>query len=114
MRTDRWAKSMGRISRFGSFAVASSMKENQQQQPSITCTTFNILAPIYKRINDEVLIFFNILNDTNNVNQSPFQKGNLNFHSFCRSMEAGSELPRERLQSVLVGQESQDIGLVVE
>jgi len=29
-------------------------------------------------------------------------------------MEAGSELPRERLQSVLVGEEPQDIGLVVE
>lgn len=58
MRTDRW-KSMGKISRFGGFAVASS-KENQQQQqhqPTITCTTFNILAPIYKRINHEVLLF---------------------------------------------------------
>ncbi|XP_027335522.1 uncharacterized calcium-binding protein At1g02270-like isoform X6 [Abrus precatorius] len=52
MRTDRWAKSMGRISRIGSFAIASSIKENQQQ-PCITCTTFNILAPIYKRINHE-------------------------------------------------------------
>ncbi|KAI4307009.1 hypothetical protein L6164_030244 [Bauhinia variegata] len=28
------------------------MKENQQQ-PCITCTTFNILAPIYKRLNHE-------------------------------------------------------------
>ncbi|CAL0319585.1 unnamed protein product [Lupinus luteus] len=52
MRTDRWAKSMGRISRIGSVAIASSIKENQQQ-PCITCTTFNILAPIYKRIDHE-------------------------------------------------------------
>ncbi|KAF1893797.1 hypothetical protein Lal_00002328 [Lupinus albus] len=52
MRTDRWAKSMGRISRIGSFAISSSIKENQQQS-CITCTTFNILAPIYKRIDDE-------------------------------------------------------------
>jgi len=49
------------------------------------------------------------------MNQSPFQKGNLNFHFFLYClMEAGSELPRERLQNVLVGEESQDIGLVVE
>ncbi|XP_061364062.1 uncharacterized calcium-binding protein At1g02270-like isoform X2 [Gastrolobium bilobum] len=53
MRADsRWAKKMGRISRIGSFAISSSINENQQQ-PCITCTTFNILAPIYKRINDE-------------------------------------------------------------
>ncbi|KAK7317061.1 hypothetical protein RJT34_00979 [Clitoria ternatea] len=52
MRTDKWVKSMGRITRIGNFAIASSLKENQQQ-PCITCTTFNILAPIYKRINDE-------------------------------------------------------------
>lgn len=55
MRTDRWAKRMGRISRIGSFAIASSIKDNQQQ-PCITCTTFNILAPIYKRLNHEVLL----------------------------------------------------------
>ncbi|XP_058747836.1 uncharacterized calcium-binding protein At1g02270-like [Vicia villosa] len=29
------------------------MQENQQQLPCISCTTFNILAPIYKRINHE-------------------------------------------------------------
>ena len=52
MRTGKWVKSMGRISRIGSFAIASSLNDNQQQ-PCITCTTFNILAPIYKRINDE-------------------------------------------------------------
>ncbi|RYR34166.1 hypothetical protein Ahy_A10g048903 isoform A [Arachis hypogaea] len=52
MKTDKWAlaKSMGRITRIGGFAI--SRKENQQQ-PLITCTTFNILAPIYKRINHE-------------------------------------------------------------
>ncbi|KAL2317540.1 hypothetical protein Fmac_031416 [Flemingia macrophylla] len=45
---------MGRISRPASYAVGSSIQENQQQQPpSITCTTFNILAPIYKRLNHE-------------------------------------------------------------
>lgn len=61
------------------------------------------------------LYFFSIFNNTSNMNQSPFQKGNLNFHFFLYClMEAGSELPRERLQNVLVGEESQDIGLVVE
>ncbi|CAK8537737.1 unnamed protein product [Lathyrus sativus] len=29
------------------------MQENQQQLPCISCTTFNILAPIYKRLNHE-------------------------------------------------------------
>ncbi|KAK2430179.1 hypothetical protein P8452_43625 [Trifolium repens] len=40
-----------RISRTQIYA----MQENQQQQqlPSISCTTFNILAPIYKRLNQE-------------------------------------------------------------
>lgn len=64
MGTARWAKRMGRISRIGSFAIASSINDNQQQ-PCITCTTFNILAPIYKRIDHEVcffvLIIFNLL-----------------------------------------------------
>jgi hypothetical protein len=54
MRTGKWVKSMGRISRIGSFAISSS-KDNPPQ-PCITCTTFNILAPIYKRINDEVFV----------------------------------------------------------
>ncbi|CAJ1970589.1 unnamed protein product [Sphenostylis stenocarpa] len=44
---------MGRISRTRSYAIASSMQDNQQQPPCITCTTFNILAPIYKRLNHE-------------------------------------------------------------
>ncbi|RDY03512.1 putative calcium-binding protein [Mucuna pruriens] len=44
---------MGIISRTN-YANASSMQEDQQQQPPcITCTTFNILAPIYKRLNHE-------------------------------------------------------------
>ncbi|XP_027332377.1 uncharacterized calcium-binding protein At1g02270-like isoform X3 [Abrus precatorius] len=43
---------MGRIPRTENYAIASSMQENQQQ-PCITCTTFNILAPIYKRLNHE-------------------------------------------------------------
>ncbi|KAL1539809.1 hypothetical protein AAHA92_24246 [Salvia divinorum] len=39
----------GRLSRIGSYAIASSIKD-----PScISCTTFNILAPIYKRLNHE-------------------------------------------------------------
>ncbi|KAK7372872.1 hypothetical protein VNO80_06262 [Phaseolus coccineus] len=44
---------MGRISRTISCAIASSMQDNQHQPPCITCTTFNILAPIYKRLNHE-------------------------------------------------------------
>ncbi|KAI9102161.1 hypothetical protein K1719_023671 [Acacia pycnantha] len=43
---------MGKVSRIGSYAIASSIKENQRQ-PCITCTTFNILAPIYKRLSHE-------------------------------------------------------------
>ncbi|WVY91614.1 hypothetical protein V8G54_037128 [Vigna mungo] len=44
---------MGRISRTRSYAIASSMQDNQNQPPFVTCTTFNILAPIYKRLNHE-------------------------------------------------------------
>lgn len=43
---------MGRMLRTQSYA----MQENQL--PCISCTTFNILAPIYKRLNKEVLFFF--------------------------------------------------------
>ncbi|MCD7461379.1 hypothetical protein HAX54_046006 [Datura stramonium] len=39
----------GRVSRIGSYAIASSIDEPN----SISCTTFNILAPIYKRLNHE-------------------------------------------------------------
>ncbi|XP_042007464.1 uncharacterized calcium-binding protein At1g02270-like [Salvia splendens] len=43
------ALNMGRLSRIGSYAIASSTTD-----PScISCTTFNILAPIYKRLNHE-------------------------------------------------------------
>ncbi|XP_014504866.1 uncharacterized calcium-binding protein At1g02270 isoform X2 [Vigna radiata var. radiata] len=44
---------MGRISRTRSYAIASSMQDNQNQPPFVTCTTFNILAPIYKRLNHQ-------------------------------------------------------------
>jgi hypothetical protein len=54
MRKERKVNKMkGRISRIGSYAIASSVKDHPQQ-PCITCTTFNILAPIYKRLNHEV------------------------------------------------------------
>ncbi|OMO97754.1 Endonuclease/exonuclease/phosphatase [Corchorus olitorius] len=49
MRKDRRTKMKGRVSRIGSYAIASSMRDHPHQ-PSITCTTFNILAPIYKRL----------------------------------------------------------------
>ncbi|XP_052176949.1 uncharacterized calcium-binding protein At1g02270 isoform X2 [Diospyros lotus] len=39
----------GRVSRIGSYAIASSISG----PASISCTTFNILAPIYKRLNKE-------------------------------------------------------------
>ncbi|KAL5568058.1 hypothetical protein UlMin_024633 [Ulmus minor] len=52
MRKERRTKMKGRISRIGSYAISSSIRE-QHQQPCITCTTFNILAPIYKRLNHE-------------------------------------------------------------
>ncbi|KAK9673064.1 hypothetical protein RND81_12G143800 [Saponaria officinalis] len=38
----------GRVSRIGSYAIASSITDQ-----CVTCTTFNILAPIYKRLDDE-------------------------------------------------------------
>lgn len=40
----------GRLSRIGNYAIASSIRDCH---PSISCTTFNILAPIYKRLNHE-------------------------------------------------------------
>ncbi|KAM1070439.1 hypothetical protein ACFX13_002280 [Malus domestica] len=46
-------KTKGRISRIGSYAIASSKRDGHHQQPCITCTTFNILAPIYKRLNHD-------------------------------------------------------------
>ncbi|KAG8661847.1 hypothetical protein MANES_01G044801v8 [Manihot esculenta] len=52
MGKERKIKTNGRISKIGSYAIASSMPmRDHRQQPSITCTTFNILAPMYKRIN---------------------------------------------------------------
>ncbi|KAK4489801.1 hypothetical protein RD792_000442 [Penstemon davidsonii] len=39
----------GRVSRIGSYAIASLIKDPS----SVSCTTFNILAPIYKRLNKE-------------------------------------------------------------
>lgn len=49
MRRERRSR---RISRIGSYAISSSMSmRDHRQQPCITCTTFNILAPIYKRLN---------------------------------------------------------------
>ncbi|XP_011043744.1 PREDICTED: uncharacterized calcium-binding protein At1g02270-like isoform X3 [Populus euphratica] len=49
MRKERRSR---RISRIGSYAISSSMSmRDHRQQPCITCTTFNILAPIYKRLN---------------------------------------------------------------
>lgn len=38
----------GRVSRIGSYAIASSITDQ-----CVTCTTFNILAPIYKRLTDK-------------------------------------------------------------
>ncbi|XP_022141210.1 uncharacterized calcium-binding protein At1g02270 isoform X3 [Momordica charantia] len=46
-------KMKGRISMIGSYAIASSIKDQHHQRPCITCTTFNILAPIYKRLNQQ-------------------------------------------------------------
>ncbi|XP_022888803.1 uncharacterized calcium-binding protein At1g02270-like isoform X1 [Olea europaea var. sylvestris] len=39
----------GRVSRIGSYAIASSITD----PACVSCTTFNILAPIYKRLNHE-------------------------------------------------------------
>ncbi|XVF51119.1 hypothetical protein PTKIN_Ptkin04bG0159000 [Pterospermum kingtungense] len=50
MRKDRRTTKMKtRVSRIGCYAIASSMRDHPHQ-PCITCTTFNILAPIYKRL----------------------------------------------------------------
>jgi mRNA deadenylase 3'-5' endonuclease subunit Ccr4 len=49
MRKERRSR---RINRIGSYAISSSMSmRDHRKQPCITCTTFNILAPIYKRLN---------------------------------------------------------------
>lgn len=48
----RKERSSRRINRIGSYAISSSMSmRDHRKQPCITCTTFNILAPIYKRLN---------------------------------------------------------------
>ncbi|KAH9610935.1 hypothetical protein KSS87_015852, partial [Heliosperma pusillum] len=44
----RYGMLKGRVSRIGSYAIASSITDQ-----CVTCTTFNILAPIYKRLDDE-------------------------------------------------------------
>ncbi|XP_050203353.1 uncharacterized calcium-binding protein At1g02270-like [Mercurialis annua] len=55
----------GRISKIGSYAISSSMSmRDHRQQPCITCTTFNILAPIYKRLN---------LNNNQNSRESDYR-----------------------------------------
>lgn len=97
------SEKMGRISRIGSNVVASSMTENEQQPRNITCTTFNILAPIYKRLNHEVVLFllfctvhlFHIYVDE--FLKWVFQISMMFF--------SGPELPGKRLQRVLVEQE---------
>ncbi|KAK9291476.1 hypothetical protein L1049_019424 [Liquidambar formosana] len=47
---NRMKKKGIRISRIGSYAIASSISD---RHPCISCTTFNILAPIYKRLKHE-------------------------------------------------------------
>lgn len=43
----------GRIPRIGSYAISSSITD----PTCFSCTTFNILAPIYKRLDLEVYVF---------------------------------------------------------
>lgn len=45
-------KNNDRVSRIGSYAIASSIKD----AACFSCTTFNILAPIYKRLSHEVRV----------------------------------------------------------
>lgn len=86
---------MGRISipRFASFALPS------RQQPLITCTTFNILAPIYKRIDQKVIYFFyTCIYDLFSLCDELilFQKKNVFvIYSLSFSLFVGCELPRK-------------------
>ncbi|CAK9187897.1 unnamed protein product [Ilex paraguariensis] len=48
-RKHRGGMTKARVSRIGSYAIASSIKD----PTCISCTTFNILAPIYKRLNNK-------------------------------------------------------------
>lgn len=50
-------KVKGRISRIGSYAIASSITNDPC---SISCTTFNILAPIYKRLGNSEVWLLNL------------------------------------------------------
>ncbi|GLU12116.1 hypothetical protein SLE2022_288220 [Rubroshorea leprosula] len=52
MRKERWMKKKGRVTGIGNYSIASSMRDNHRR-PCITCTTFNILAPIYKRLSPQ-------------------------------------------------------------
>lgn len=101
----------GRISRIGSYAISSSVCDDLHH-PCITCTTFNILAPIYKRLNHAVGFFF--------FRVSFVETGadcDCDFYFCVFGLEcmngSGSELSRERLQGVLDEEEPDDIGLVV-
>lgn len=53
-RNNRNIISRRQVCKIGTYAIASSIADSS----SISCTTFNILAPIYKRLNHEVLIHF--------------------------------------------------------
>ncbi|XP_065861479.1 uncharacterized calcium-binding protein At1g02270 isoform X1 [Euphorbia lathyris] len=73
----------GRISRIGSYAISSSMSmRDHRQRPCITCTTFNILAPIYKRLN---------LNNNQNSRESDYR-----VYWFTRNQRILDSLLRER------------------
>lgn len=53
-RRNKGVSARGRACRIGSYAIASSVAD----PTCISCTTFNILAPIYKRLNHEVTFFY--------------------------------------------------------
>ena len=102
-------KMKGRISMIGSYAIASSIKDHHHQRPSITCTTFNILAPIYKRLSQQVrfLLSFSFsifhLPSIIRILTDPWMDG-------CKT---GSQLPRKRLQDILASQKPENSRLAL-
>lgn len=106
----------GRVSRIGSYAIASSITD----PACVSCTTFNILAPIYKRLNHEVNVRMHMYIYTIRFHIGIYVYPSIwcwywfmfvNFWAFWG--RAGFESQRKRCERLLVEQEPSDFGLVV-
>lgn len=97
----------GTISRTSNGLFSPTMTE----EPSISCTTFNILAPIYKRLDHQVETLDIIIN-SNSFIYHDVKFFLFLFFLFSCGCETEPEYPGKRFQGILVHQESEDFGLV--